>query len=411
MGGGSLTAAPRVGLLAQDAFTKPSGMARYQGEMVRWMAPRLNLALLVVKPDAYRGGQALPPEAKGTPRLAYSTWGAALRSAPAVLARLPSNRFLLKGPFAVKRNNVSSRLLAGAFIDRSRVDLVHGAGAYLPDTRRKARRVVTLPDTTPISMPESHTAQTRGLFLRPRELRHDDHVIVISNSALDDFRAAFTHLEDQTHVIPLGIDPAVFSPEGPRTEGKAPYLLSVGTIEPRKNLIAALAAFERVASAHEGLGWKVAGARGWGWEAFSRALAKSPVRDRVEVLGPVPEGDLPALYRGASCLLFPSQWEGFGFPVLEAMACGTPVAASDIPVLREVGGSVFEACDPTDPASIAESVERAAFGTGGAAQRRADGVERARAFSWDRCAREHLRVYALALGIEPAALLRPGAGP
>src|SRR5206468_3537012 len=233
--------------------------------------------------------------------------------------------------------------------------LIHGTSSYLPLTRGKAARVITIHDVTPLSMPESHTRNTIKGFVRPSEIAPDIQVICDTQSGLHDLLAVVDHPRENSHVIHLGIDRAVFFPAASAPEpGDDSYLLSVGTIEPRKNLLRALAAFEKVASGHPGLRWKIAGQRGWGWAEFSKALSQSPARDRVDVLGPVPDAALGDLYRKALAFVFPTVWEGFGFPVIEALACGTPVAASKLPALEEVGGTLFVPIDPADTASMVE---------------------------------------------------------
>jgi glycosyltransferase involved in cell wall biosynthesis len=247
-------------------------------------------------------------------------------------------------------------------------------------------------------MPERHTRNTVKCFVRPAEIRATDQVIADTRSGLDDLLRVVDHPRENCHVIHLGIDTEVFHPPAAdATPADAPYLLSVGTIEPRKNLVRALAAFERLAKDHAGLRWKIAGQRGWGWSEFSSALARSPVRDRVDLLGPVPDADLAGLYRSARALLFPTLWEGFGFPVVEALACGTPAAASKLPAIEEAGGGAFVPLDPTSIESMVEAVERAAFEEAGRASRKAAGLEHAKRFDWARTAEETLRVYAQAL--------------
>jgi glycosyltransferase involved in cell wall biosynthesis len=156
----------------------------------------------------------------------------------------------------------------------------------------------------------------------------------------------------------------VFNPDGPRADGD--YVLAVATLEPRKNLRRA------VDAAHEaGVELRVVGARGWGG---------------VDVdgwVGEIPDSELATLYRGAACVLYPSLYEGFGLPVLEAMACGTPVVTSTATAMEEVAGGAAVLVDPLDVASIADGI--------GEALRRRDqlaaaGLARAKVFTWQRTA-------------------------
>jgi alpha-1,3-rhamnosyl/mannosyltransferase len=168
---------------------------------------------------------------------------------------------------------------------------------------------------------------------------------------------------DRVRVVPNGVDP-VFVPDGPRVDGD--YVLAVGTLEPRKNLARAVEAAQVA-----GVELRVVGARGWGG---------------VDVdgwVGEVPDTELAALYRGARCVLYPSLYEGFGLPVLEAMACGVPVVTSRGTAMEEVAGEAAVLVDPLDVSAIAEGIATSAA-------RRDElvrvGLERARAFDWKQSA-------------------------
>jgi glycosyltransferase involved in cell wall biosynthesis len=176
--------------------------------------------------------------------------------------------------------------------------------------------------------------------------------------------------EERIRVIPNAVGEP-FGPDGPRSEGD--YVLTVGTLEPRKNLAAALQAARQL-----GVELRIVGARGWGG---------------VEAdgwLGRVSDEELARLYRGARSLVYPSLYEGFGIPVLEAMACGTPVVTSAGGATEEVAGGAAVLVDPLDPASIAAGLEQAASRREELAAR---GLERARGFTWERVAAETWKVY------------------
>jgi glycosyltransferase involved in cell wall biosynthesis len=191
--------------------------------------------------------------------------------------------------------------------------------------------------------------------------------------------------EERFHVTPWGID-ARFSP-GPAS--REPFLLTVGTLQPRKNLEAAIGAFERLQDVGQRL--VVVGASGWRVEALQARLAASPARDRIDVLGRVSDAELLDLYRGASCLLFPSRGEGFGFPPLEAMACGTPVVAAAAGSLLEVLGDAAPLVDPDEPAALAAAVAEVLDDP---APWRARGLARASSYTWERCAQLTVDAYA-----------------
>jgi len=169
--------------------------------------------------------------------------------------------------------------------------------------------------------------------------------------------------DERIRVVPNGVDP-VFTPEGARTDGD--YVLAVATLEPRKNLARAVDAAREA-----GVALRVVGARGWG---------------EVEVdgwVGEVPDAELAALYRGARCVVYPSLYEGFGLPVLEAMACGTPVVTSSATAMEEVAGGAAVLVDPLSVSAIAAGIHEAV-------SRReelvAAGLARARSFTWEQAA-------------------------
>ena len=208
---------------------------------------------------------------------------------------------------------------------------------------------------------------------------------------------------ERIDVVPYAADP-VFSP-GPRDEValtrlgvEGSYALAVGTMQPRKNLEGALDAFERLVADGAEQRLVVVGARGWRDAELARRLERSPAGGRVLALGRVSEHDLVALYRAADCLVFCSRGEGFGFPVLEAMACGTPVVCSSTTSLGEVAGGAAELADPEDAASVHRALATVLSSAARRAELRELGRRRADEFSWKRCAEQTAAAYRRALG-------------
>ncbi len=177
------------------------------------------------------------------------------------------------------------------------------------------------------------------------------------------------------------------------------YVVSVGTLEPRKNLPTLLRAFDRL-RAQAGtpladLDLVVVGGRGWRDRELRAELAARLASGRLHALGYVPEKDLVALYGGAEVLAYPSHFEGFGLPVVEAMACGTPVVTTDVPALREVGGGAARLVPLGDPVALADAVAEVVTNPEARASARARGLARAAAFSWEASAE---RLWAFARG-------------
>jgi glycosyltransferase involved in cell wall biosynthesis len=171
-----------------------------------------------------------------------------------------------------------------------------------------------------------------------------------------------------------------------------PYFLFVGTLQPRKNLERLLAAFDRVAVDRVDVVLALVGAGGWQPDRLERALASVRARDRVRLLGYVPDDDLPSLFRGSLGLAFPSLYEGFGLPALEAMACGAPVLTSSTSSLPEVVGEAGLLVDPLNVDAIAAGLARLADDPGLRRELGQRGIERASGFTWERAAQETLSV-------------------
>ena len=205
----------------------------------------------------------------------------------------------------------------------------------------------------------------------PRAARRAARVLTVSERTRSDLMELYRVPEERIVVTPNGVDPA-FTP-GP---GPHDYALLVGAVQERKNPLAALAAAEAV-----GLPLVVAG------PAKDADLARELKRRGARVTGYVPQHALVELYRGAACLLQTSRYEGFGLPVLEAMACGTPVVAVDEPALREVGGDAPVYAAET---GLADAIRQALAER---EERSSAGIARARLFSWEATARRTLEVY------------------
>jgi glycosyltransferase involved in cell wall biosynthesis len=214
--------------------------------------------------------------------------------------------------------------------------------------------------------------------LVPRAARKAQRVLTVSERTRADLRELYLVPDEKIVVTPNGVDPA-FTPSN---NVSSRYVLFVGAVQERKNPLAALAAAEAV-----GLPLVVAG------PAKDATLARELERRGADVRGYVEQEELVNLYRGAACLVLPSRYEGFGLPVLEAMACGTPVVAVPDPALREVAG---DAAVWAEEYQLADGIRRAL------AERDrlvAAGLERSRLFTWERTARQTIAVYREVLGL------------
>jgi glycosyltransferase involved in cell wall biosynthesis len=174
-----------------------------------------------------------------------------------------------------------------------------------------------------------------------------------------------------------------------------PYLLTAGFLDPRKNISGHIKALERIIADRRmsDLRLVLVGPKILKTKSLLEQIKTSSVRDRIVLTGYVPREELPLLYGGAQAFLYCSKYEGFGLPVLEAMACGTPVVTSNTTSLPEISGGAALLVDPTDPDDIAAAISRIARDEALRRDLTARGLARAARFSWQKCAREHLQVY------------------
>ena len=254
-------------------------------------------------------------------------------------------------------------------------DVLHCTTYYGP-LRPRVPTVVTVHDLAVFRHPETFPRWTRTYvpFVVPRVLRAARRVIAVSEFTAAELEALLRVPREKISVVPNAVD-ETFTPDGPRADGE--YVLAVGTLEPRKNLARAVEAAARI-----GVELRVVGARGWGGVEARGA--------NVKWLGEVDDDELARQYRGARCVVYPSFYEGFGLPVLEAMACGAAVVTSAGGATGEVAGDAAVLVDPLDVASIAAGLEAAIARR---EELRPLGLVRAGAFSWDDAARLTRAVY------------------
>lgn len=283
------------------------------------------------------------------------------------------------------------------------VDVLHAPDFALPPSLG-ARTIVTIHDLAFLTHPECALPSLVTYLKRvvPRAVRHANHIVAVSERTAADLVELLGVPRAKISVIPLGVDPAfrrVTDParlaEVERRYGLAhPLVLAVGTLEPRKNYARLIAAFAEASRAPGGPAMlAIVGGDGWLTEGIYSAVEKHGIADQVRFLGYVPDADLPALYSLADVVAVPSLYEGFGIPVLEAMACGAAVLASTGGSLPEVAGDAAVLVPPTDTEALTDGLIRLIRDADLRAELGAKGIARARAFTWDACARAHLDLY------------------
>lgn len=236
-----------------------------------------------------------------------------------------------------------------------RHDVVHGMNFVVPPVRHGAE-VITVYDLTVLRFPELASPGTRAFpELVRRALRRGAWVHTLAASVAAEIVEVFAVPEERVRVVPPGI-PLLPEQDRHPDEESGPsrrYVLAVGTVEPRKDYPTLLDAFDRLAGAREDLELVVVGEDGWGSEAFTASLEASPFADRVRRTGWVDDAGLARLLRSASVLAYPSLYEGFGFPPLQAMAAGVPVVATRAGAVPEVVGDGALVVEPGDADALA----------------------------------------------------------
>lgn len=317
-------------------LTPRTGIGVFVGELLSHLAPREDLALT---------GYAI--SWRGRDRLAESVpAGMAIARRP--MAARPLHQVWMR----------ADRPLLDHWIGRH--DLVWGTNYVVPPTRASA--LVSIYDLTPVRFPELANAHTRSFGeLIGRALRRGAHVHTMAGSVRDEIIDHFEVEGDRVHVVPGGVRAAPGTADSrvsDRLVGGRRYVLALGTVEPRKDLPTLVAAFDLLAREDSELRLVIAGADGWGAEDLSAAISASAFSERIVRLGWVDEDERAALLAGAEVYTFPSLYEGFGFPPLEAMSAGVPVVATEVGSLPEVCGDGADLVPPRDPEALAQAVRR-----------------------------------------------------
>jgi glycosyltransferase involved in cell wall biosynthesis len=268
------------------------------------------------------------------------------------------------------------------------VDVVHGTNFVVPPTRRAAA-VMTVHDLTPVRFPELCDADP--LFyprLIRRALARGAWVHTVSSFVAGEVVDLLGADPERVVVVPEAVPPvAAAAPDaGRRMAGAERYVLALSTIEPRKDHASLVRAFDRLAGTHADLRLVIAGREAWGSHGLDAAVAAMRHPDRVTRLGYVLDADRAALLRGASVLAFPSRYEGFGLPPLEAMAAGVPVVATEAGSLPEVLGDAALLVPVGDDEALAAALEAALAENGLRERLVSAGHRRVAGYSWERTA-------------------------
>jgi len=370
----------RLSIDASAVPTRPAGAGRYVLELVAALGARPEVGLVVVarRGDGARWRERAPlaevVEVAPVPRPLRLAWE------QADLWRL---------------------------LERLDVDVHHSPHYTMPELSRRPV-VVTVHDLTVFDHPGWHERSKVAVFRRAVRVaaRRAAALVVVSETTAARLDAV-VGTRRPVFVAHHGVDCGRYRPvedapgadqEARRALGvHAPYVLFVGTLEPRKDVPGLLAAFDRMCLPHPGLHLVLAGGDGWAGPELEDAFGRLRHPERVQRLGYVPEDSLPALLRGAAALAYPSREEGFGLPVLEALACGTQVVTTRGSAMEEVASGAALLVPPGDVDALAGALDMVVRGDANLEQRRRRGLEVAEAHSWASAAEVHLRAYRAAL--------------
>ena len=320
---------------------------------------------------------------------------------PAYPLDLPSDDTVHSLPVDVSPFSLHQQWVIPRLLHQHKADVYHSA-YYLMPYVIGASTLLTLYDLIPIRFPEHSTLKARLLFRWATMLavRAAEHTVAISQATRRDFLAHFSLKPERITAISLAADPA-FSPQSSdaiaalRAHYELPekFLLYLGSNKPHKNLVRLIEAWAAIQAEAPDVTLVIAGA----WlpqhpEPRQRAQDLG-IDDRVCWLGPLPGTDLPALYTAADAFVFPSLYEGFGLPVIEALACGTPVACANTSSLPEVAGDAAVLFDPTQTKNNVDAIRQVLSDADLRVDLRRRGLAQAAKFSWSRTAQETLALY------------------
>lgn len=285
---------------------------------------------------------------------------------------------------------------------RNSIDVYHALGFVLPlFLKQKIISVVTIADMTFFSHPQHHTRMKQVYFkcMIPQSLRRAKKVITISDNTKKDIINVININANKIKTIYLGVD-ARFYPQEKETVNAilekykiaSPYILFVGMLEPRKNVEGLLQAFAMLKDKRKH-NLIIVGKKGWRYEELFKLAQEEGIRNDVVFAGYVPDEDLPGLYAGATCFVYPSFYEGFGIPIVEAMACGCPVITSNNSSMQEIAGDAAVLVDPYNKEEIKDAIGSIINNKGLRGEKQRKGLINATKFQWNFMAEETIKVY------------------
>jgi glycosyltransferase involved in cell wall biosynthesis len=286
-----------------------------------------------------------------------------------------------------------------------RVHLYHATDFVLPPTLPSMRTVLTVHDLSFVRVPEAASPSLKAYLdvVVPRSVCAADYILADSQATKDDLIALYDTPAEKITVLLSGVDSRfrrithsefLLTTRTKYKIGTRPYILSVGTVQPRKNYARLVEALARLRAEGFDLCLVIVGGKGWLDAPIYTAIRDLKMTEFVQFTGFADETDLPALYSDAVCVALPSLYEGFGIPVLEGMACGTPVITSNVSSLPEAAGDAALLIDPYDVEALTDALKRVISDTALREQLIARGYANAAKFTWDASATQLRALYA-----------------
>ena len=287
-------------------------------------------------------------------------------------------------------------------INEHDLDIVHNPSQVPTYFPLKAKYVITVNDLTPFITPQESKTGRSSVFrmLFPKTLRSADKIICISHNTKDDLIKKFNISSEKISVIHLAVNDNFRKMDSLNAQKilhnygiRTPYILYVGTLEARKNIPSLIKAFNKLKDLRIPHQLVIGGKMGWKYKEIFDLTNQLNLTNKITFTGYVKEEDLPILYNAADLFVYPSLYEGFGLPPLEAMACGCPVITSNTSSLPEVVGDAGIMINPTDVNKLADSIYEVLMDKGLQADLTRKGLDRAKLFSWKKCAEETQKIY------------------
>jgi glycosyltransferase involved in cell wall biosynthesis len=284
------------------------------------------------------------------------------------------------------------------------VDLYHATDFVLPPVRKHTKTIVTVHDLSFVRVPEAASPSLKAYLDRvvPDSIARADHVIADSEATKRDIISEYGTNPAKITVLLSGID-ARFQPENDSDRlqavrakygiGEKPYFFSIGTVQPRKNYSRIIKALKCLRDDGYDVQLVIAGGRGWLEDEMYQTIAQTGIANAVKLIGFADDDDINALYSGSVGVVFTSLYEGFGFPVLEGLACGVPVITSNVSSLPEVAGDVALMVDPHDVDAIGDAMRRLLVDDALRQNMVERGFVHIQKFTWERSAKQLLNIY------------------